>query len=253
MIFSAETTTLLPKRRVVCFELLSFSVPPRAIYFLNKPVHSWLALALAVTMHALLVLSLGMGGSKKLSPESSHVMQVNLGSDGPSSTYTGKGASSVSESGKSQPHKADSGVTAIGKRNTAPVPDEEMKIGTPVVELPLLPIPIVPEPYYFHGSELTQKPQNILDAPPQITFVGIGDPPESVVLRLLINETGDVDRVLIENEKIFGEMEYLILSTMMKMKFKPGKIDDVPVKSQLRIELQLDPPPREIGKPLQLP
>lgn len=222
---------------------------------LNKSVYSWLALAVA--MHVSLLLSIGVSGSKALPTESKRVMQVVLGGNGASSklpnTLPGKRVLSDAKSNTLPPPKAVSEIPVIDHNQSASVSDDEMAIGTPISDLPFLTVPVLPEPYYFHAKELTERPQTIQDAPPQMTFVGVGDPPESVILRLLINESGDVDKVLIENDKITGEMAYLIESTMKKMKFTPGKIEDVPVKSQVRIELQLDPPIKQSTQPMRLP
>lgn len=65
-------------------------------------------------------------------------------------------------------------------------------------------------------------------------------PAQSAVLRLLINESGDIDRVEIEETFLPEYAAHIVTDTFSKIKFHPGKINDIPVKSQLRIVVTLE-------------
>lgn len=96
------------------------------------------------------------------------------------------------------------------------------------------------EPYYFGTTELTEKPHVLLDVSPILSSGLLGTFPKLAVLRLLINEYGDVDQVVIEEHDLTDPIQQLVIEAFSKAKFEPGKIDDVAVKSRLRIEVSLE-------------
>jgi hypothetical protein len=105
-------------------------------------------------------------------------------------------------------------------------------------------IPIYPsEPHYFLANELTEKPLVLQDIPPTLNLSLRGAAVQPVVLRLLINEQGDIDRVEIDESELPEEAEKLVIQAFSKIKFYPGKLDASFVKSQLRIEVILDNTP----------
>ena len=63
---------------------------------------------------------------------------------------------------------------------------------------------------------------------------------QSLVLRLLINELGGIDAVKIEDENLALSIRQLVANAFAKIKFNLGKIDNISVKSQLRIEVALE-------------
>ncbi len=101
---------------------------------------------------------------------------------------------------------------------------------------PVLEIFTQSEPYYFQQNELEEKPRVLVDAVPELSFSLPGTTTLSTVLRLFINEQGNIDRVVVEESDIPEKARYLLTDTFADMKFQPGKIDNIPVKSQLRIE-----------------
>jgi len=96
------------------------------------------------------------------------------------------------------------------------------------------------EPYYFKSDELTHPPivlQDVLSSKNPI-FASIIN--KYLILKLLVNEYGDIDRVLIEDSLISEEVEIIVMNEFLKIKFYPGTINDIPVKSQLTIEVTFD-------------
>lgn len=96
------------------------------------------------------------------------------------------------------------------------------------------------QPYYFHLSELTQQPGILHDDVSNLILRVPGLPPQSVILRLFINDQGEVDRVLVEDSYLSAEVERHVVEAFSKMRFQPGKIGEEFVRSQLRIEVRLE-------------
>lgn len=97
-----------------------------------------------------------------------------------------------------------------------------------------------PAPHYYRVSELTQKPIVLHDGAPSIVLDLPGLSPQPAIFRLLINEQGEVDEVLIEESYLPEQTERLLMDSFSKTKFQPGKINNASVRSQLRIEVSLD-------------
>lgn len=106
-------------------------------------------------------------------------------------------------------------------------------------ERSLFPPRFPPMPYYFLSSELTRKQIIVQDVSPIYTQSLSAMAPQSVILRLLVNERGNIDRVLIEESHLPDEVERILIEAFSKVKFDPGLIDDLPVKSQMKIEVAL--------------
>ena len=104
-------------------------------------------------------------------------------------------------------------------------------------EYPLFSIADAVQPYYFQTKELTEKPQALGGVPTHITISSTNEATPSVILRLYINENGEIDRVKIEEPIPLTETGNWLIENFNKAKFIPGKLDSVPVKSQLRIEV----------------
>lgn len=92
---------------------------------------------------------------------------------------------------------------------------------------------------YFPANALTQRPLVAVDVPPDLTLVVPGVPPQAAVLRLLINEYGDVDRVVVEDSLLPDAAQKKVTEAFSQLRFHPGEIRGTPVKSQLRIEVLL--------------
>ncbi|WP_147376776.1 hypothetical protein [Noviherbaspirillum saxi] len=100
----------------------------------------------------------------------------------------------------------------------------------------------IPEPPYLEISQLTEKPDLIEDIPAdkvkQVTDV----PVEPVIANLLINEAGGIDNVVINDPALSEEIRQFIVDSFAGVRFHPGKVGALPVKSQMAIEIRLDPP-----------
>lgn len=107
---------------------------------------------------------------------------------------------------------------------------------------PSLPEGLVslPGPYYFPPQELSRKPQAAvpvpLDYPENAPLVA----KNRVVLRLLISETGDVDKILVETADVPRELEALARQAFAQAKFQPGLRGNTPVKSQMLVEITFE-------------
>lgn len=93
---------------------------------------------------------------------------------------------------------------------------------------------------YFKGSELTQRPQPIESVElsyPALALLRDDDRSGSIILRLLIAETGAVDHVLVESSDLPEVFQDETVLRFAQARFTPGQIDGVDVKSQMRIEV----------------
>ena len=91
---------------------------------------------------------------------------------------------------------------------------------------------------YLPASNLTERPQVVRDIDPEWHFHGIQLPVLAGVL--LINEYGDVDRVLLDEQSLSPMLEEDIRARFLAMRFSPGRLHGRPVKSALRIEVRVD-------------
>ena len=100
-------------------------------------------------------------------------------------------------------------------------------------------VDLTPSRYYL-PNELTEKPQVIEDIPTDnIRFLpdlGI----RTVIAKLLIDENGRVEDILLEDSALSSQAKSFITDSFAGLKFEPGKLGMLPVKSQLNIEVTLD-------------
>ena len=93
---------------------------------------------------------------------------------------------------------------------------------------------------YFQSGDLSERPLILNKALLDSTPLFLTDVPSQLaVLRFLINEHGNIDQVLVDDSRFSPRTERLIIETFSKLKFEAGKIGDLPVKSQLRIEIKV--------------
>lgn len=104
----------------------------------------------------------------------------------------------------------------------------------------LFEVAVPQEPYYFKASELEEKPQVLNDVSPDLAGRLAGDLPQTGVLRLFINESGEVDQVIIDESNFSEENQPLVREAFAKMKFIAGKIAGAPVKNEMKIEITLE-------------
>lgn len=107
-------------------------------------------------------------------------------------------------------------------------------------EAPLVSIAQPTGPHYFRLSELTQKPEVLQDAVADLIIRMPGLEPQPVVLRLLISDEGQVDQVLVEDSFLAPEVETAIREAFAKVRFEPGRIGRIAVRSQMRVEARLE-------------
>lgn len=95
-------------------------------------------------------------------------------------------------------------------------------------------------PTYLSGGRLDPGPQPLEDVTPVYPEEAQGQE-GSVVLRLLINESGAVDNVAVVRAYPVGLFEKSALDAFGKARFSPGRMLGVAVKSQITIEVMFTP------------
>lgn len=91
---------------------------------------------------------------------------------------------------------------------------------------------------YLPASLLSERPQVLQDIDPDWHFDGLSLPVVECVL--LINEYGDVDRVLISGSALSPMLAEDVRARFLAARFSPGRLHGRPVKSALRIEVRLE-------------
>lgn len=102
----------------------------------------------------------------------------------------------------------------------------------------------VPAPKYHRAAELDQRPQIRVHVEPQFPALALA-PTGRVVLRLYVNEAGEVDEVAVESADATGAFAEAARKAFAGARYYPGVKDGKPVKSLVRIEVLfgLPPPP----------
>ncbi len=103
---------------------------------------------------------------------------------------------------------------------------------------------------YFTRHQLTEKPSVIEDIENEIQVDIPSAQAQDLRLLLFINEEGSIDKLEILQANLPSEASNILLAKFSRLKFKPGKIDGVAVKSQLMIEVHLEAnitPPLVVG------
>jgi len=95
-------------------------------------------------------------------------------------------------------------------------------------------------PDYLMGMRLDSGPQPIGDIEPE--YPDSGHMREgTVVLRVLIDETGHVDNVAVVRSTPKGAFEEAAIEAFAQASFTPGRAAGVPVKSQMTVEVRFTP------------
>ena len=197
------------------------------------PLSSVLALGLSLMVHVGLIVAGGIAqpghaGLPDFEPASMQVVMVELDREDGAFSATNH----VRETTRKLVHMADS-MSA----NAAQIHREEGK-GSSILPS-LLPLP----PYYFSAKDLTQRPLVARDVPADMMLVVPDVPAQAATLQILINEYGEIVRVIVEDSLLPEAAQKTVVDAFVKTRFHPGEINGVPVKSQLRIEIMLE----EIG------
>lgn len=202
---------------------------------MSKTLRNSIVMLLSVALHLALMLGLGSAwltnGNvvKEHSPRIDDVVRLSLVRP----DLATEPSTSVAAAASQEQAIAALPSGEIPAKPVAPVKKKEEELQ------PMLPLLQPAAPYYFQPAELTIKPAVVEDASTSLTLFVAGIETQYVILRLLINEAGSIDRVVIEESHFPADVEQKIVDTFVTLKFSPGKIDEEPVKSQLRIEVTL--------------
>lgn len=98
----------------------------------------------------------------------------------------------------------------------------------------------LPGSYYFPPQELSRKPQPAGPVPLNYPAESPLVPRGSIVLRLLINEAGNVDHVIVEKSELPKELEEVAKLAFSQARFQPGIRENRPANSQLMIEVTFE-------------
>lgn len=195
---------------------------------LNQAYRHW-ALILTLIMHLFVLFGIGVRGSSSDNMKSnirgmSESLKVVL-IEAPSAL------SGIPPAGKDQPHI---------KPGRMPEKSTRTEARSPKASYAVVGFSSTQEPYYFKASELDEKPQVLADISSDLASHLVGELPQSGILRLLINERGEIDKVVIDESGFSEANQHLVQDAFSKMKFHAGKIGGNPVKSELKIEISLE-------------
>jgi hypothetical protein len=95
--------------------------------------------------------------------------------------------------------------------------------------------------YYFSSKELSDKPLVLKDIPADLGELFPEVISQTVGVWLFINEAGLIDQVRLENSGLPEYANFLLRESLKQLKFYPGKIDGLAVKSKLKIEVLIEP------------
>lgn len=129
--------------------------------------------------------------------------------------------------------QSEASLKISGDYSSAHLPDEEFLL----------------LPDYLPAALLTDKPSILIDIDPELSRRFAFILPQSLELELLINEYGDVDRVLLaEPLAAGGSVEALppvlleeLMQHFLEARFLPGRLHGQPVRSTLKIRVSLEP------------
>lgn len=94
---------------------------------------------------------------------------------------------------------------------------------------------------YLPASDLSVKPRFLHHKSPPGAMQVPDVLAAPVPIRLRINEQGDVDRVMLGEVQLSAQAQVLIQASFQNMQFSPGMLGTIPVKSELVVEIQLEP------------
>jgi TonB family protein len=121
---------------------------------------------------------------------------------------------------------------AIGSLGSSPIGGAPSK--------PAVALALPPAPDYLFGAQLDPGPRPLDDIEPQ--YPEEGQLQEgTVVLRLLIGDTGHLDNVAVVRSYPKGLFDRAALAAFTQARFAPGMVLGTPVKSQLTIEVHFAP------------
>lgn len=190
------------------------------------------AFGLSLVVHCCLILAFLFGrgggsgdvGSTAFNPVE-RLMVVDIGSK----NVTPSDTQYVNEVGRSS-----TPVTDVVHLASSPDHQQARKVNA------IFPLLNPVKPYYFATKDLTQKPLVSRDVPVDLILNVPDVPSQAARLQILISEYGDVDKVIVENSLLPEAAQKTVVDAFSKLKFHPGEMNGIPVKSQLRIEVMLE-------------
>jgi len=97
---------------------------------------------------------------------------------------------------------------------------------------------------YIPASQLDVKPHVVRDIDPDLLENFRGVQAQWLNLTLLINDYGDVDRVIVESFPMTSDLPEQLLDDLkqrfLEARFTPGRLHNQTVRSQLRIRIHLE-------------
>ena len=120
-----------------------------------------------------------------------------------------------------------------------PIPETQSPLSTPAPsQHAVAALPAAPD--YLGGARLDPGPQPIGEIEPEYPESGLMRE-GTVVLRVLIDETGHVDNVAVVRATPQGAFEEAAVEAFGKALFSPGRAAGVAVKSQITVEVHFAP------------
>jgi TonB family protein len=101
------------------------------------------------------------------------------------------------------------------------------------------------EPEYVKAGELSQRPRLLSLVEINVAERGAAEAPGRARLRVLINEQGAVDHVLVDESDLPADFERAAKDAFLNARYAPGEIDGVAVRSQIRIEVTYEGAPAQ--------
>ena len=198
---------------------------------------AWLAaLALSLSAHLGLIATLGDGARAGSRNSSLRSMQMHT-EPKPISLRMLSAAPSIATPTTAAPEaRAVPPPQSAAAPSVPPEPTEP----PPLEAMPTPPLLALAEVHYFWPGELGQKPQLFEETAPNQVLTVPDVFPLPVIVHLLINEQGSVDKVLLEDSFLSEPAKRFVIDSFAATRFSPGTIDAKPVKSRLMIEVRLE-------------
>lgn len=149
-------------------------------------------------------------------------MQLTLGAG------TAADASSLSD------HRPEAPAPDIGPE---PQPERTPSGGTEPRRDAMITLPIA---RYYTRDELSVPPRIEVAMPDRVEDSWPRFQPGKMVLRLFLDENGQVDRISIDESDLPIEFEALALAALRSGIFSPGQLEGRSVKSQIRIQIDFE-------------
>ena len=235
--------------------MLGIAAVPSGLLARQRPswARAWPALLAAVVLHGLLLVR-GHGSDAREGHPAVAAMAVRFllapthavgalppAADAPDAApLAGQGEKSVAArplAATPMRPQAPADRTHLPMREAAPVATER---STALPRASTAESSLPPAPDYVPGIRLDPGPRPLEDIEPDYpdpVFLRQG----TVVLRLLISDTGHVDDVAVVRSQPPGVFEESAVEAFGKARFAPGRAAGVPVKSQITVEIQFMP------------